>query len=167
MVKMSQFDGVGIALPPGPSFVGGTHLVIMENTLPRYEAKALELIARLTDPQVQRQLCEITGLLPGRAQMLQMEPFSTDPFFQISIIALQRGRSFPRLSLWGMIEERLVGIYADLWEKIMTNPDLPPEVITDMITRQLNALAQRLNPVLDQSSTGSIMPDQSSGRSRR
>lgn len=142
-----QRTHIGMALPPGPAFIGGSHLVIMDHTPPRQEARALELILRLTDTTILQDLCIMTGMLPARLSVLDKPPFSTDPFYRVMVEALRRGRSLPTLSLWGTIEERLIDSCAYIWSQIMANPAADVEAI---VTTEFNVLARRINPMLGQ-----------------
>ena len=55
---------LGIALPPGPSFVGGMNLVVWQHT--RDEQECIELIRHLVAPQAQIEYCPLIGLMPAR-----------------------------------------------------------------------------------------------------
>jgi multiple sugar transport system substrate-binding protein len=144
-ITPEQRTKIGMALPPGPSFVGGSHLVIMDHTPPRQEARALEIITRLIEPQVQHDLCVMTGMLPARRAVLEQPPFATDPCYRVFVEALNQGRSLPTLSLWGTIEERLIDSCTHLWAQIMANPTVDIEAI---VTEEFNLLARRINPML-------------------
>ena len=60
---------VGVALLPGPSYVGGSNLVVWKHTA--HEEAALELVRFLTSPTAEMTAHRATGLLPARRDLLQ------------------------------------------------------------------------------------------------
>jgi multiple sugar transport system substrate-binding protein len=136
-------DQLGVALPPGPAFVGGSHLVTWKHT--RNREAALELIHFLSQPSVQVVHGQQIGLLPARVEALAMVPFATDPFWQVAVRGLKTGRSFPMTRSWGLMEDRLTTELSRLWGEILTTPDLNLDVA---IARRFGPLAQRLELVL-------------------
>ncbi|MGB8644227.1 MAG: extracellular solute-binding protein [Anaerolineae bacterium] len=137
---------LGVALPPGPSFVGGSHLIIWKHSTKHQEA--FKLIQFLTQPQAQVQHSQSIGLMPARLDTLISPPFSTQPLWQLAATALRSGRSFPVARSWGLMEDRLTSVFASLWNDILENPDLDLDVA---LVKRLEPLAQRLDLVLGQS----------------
>ncbi len=138
-------EQIGVALPPGPSFVGGSHLVIWKHST-RY-AEALELVQFLTQTSVQVTHSQNVGLLPSRLDALAAPPFSTDPLWQLATRGLKSGRSFPVTRSWGLMEDRLTTALAKLWSEVLADPELDLE---RAIARRLEPLAKRLDLVLGQ-----------------
>jgi multiple sugar transport system substrate-binding protein len=136
-------EELGVALPPGPSFVGGSHLVMWKHS--RQPEAALELIHFLAQPEVQAVHSEHVGLLPARVEALALPPFATDPFWQMAIRGLKTGRSFPVTRSWGLMEDRLTTELSRIWEAVLADPGLDLEAA---IARRFAPLAQRLDLVL-------------------
>ena len=138
-------DQLGVALPPGPPYVGGSNLVIWKHT--RQRDVALRLIHSLTNPDVQASFCHQVGLLPTRLEALQRPPFSTDPRYQVLAHAAQSGRSYPALLRWGLIEENLSHTLMQIWSDLAANPRSDLDVL---FSQRINPLAKRLNNLLAQ-----------------
>ena len=134
---------IGIALPPGPSFVGGTNLIVWKHA--RYEAECIELICHLIEPQAQIQFCNVTGLLPVRMEALADPFYNNDPFNRVLVEALQNGRIPTQFMLWGMVEDKLSTSFAQVWADIFTRPGGNLEAI---LARNLEGLARRLDIML-------------------
>lgn len=137
---------IGAALPPGPAFVGGSHLVIWKHTA-KHEA-ALELVQFLMQPHAQITHSQNVGLLPSRLDALASPAFSTNPIYQVDIRGLQTGHSFPGTRSWGLMEDRLTNELSGLWEQALSNPELDLDAA---IAKRMVPLATRLDLVLGQS----------------
>jgi multiple sugar transport system substrate-binding protein len=138
-------DRVGVALPPGPSFVGGSFLVVWKHT--RQPEAALRLVQFLTQIPAQVTYPQRLGLLPIRLDALEAPPFSTDPLWQMAITGNRTGRSFPVTRSWGLMEDRLTRELSALWGDVLANPALDLEAA---ISKRLEPLAMRLDLVLGQ-----------------
>jgi multiple sugar transport system substrate-binding protein len=141
------FANLGVAVPPGPSFVGGSNLIIWRHIAPRLEKKALALIELLTSPEIQHEYNLLAGTLPPRLEAWDRPPFSTDPYYQVFAEALQRGRSLPTISLWGTIEENLFNAFASIWDRLQENPN---QSVESVVLELLEPLAARLDRTLGQ-----------------
>jgi multiple sugar transport system substrate-binding protein len=129
-----------VAQMPGPSFVGGSNLVIWKYS--RQAEAALQLTRFLTRPDIQFRLVRLIGLLPVRIEVLNTPPFSSETYWQIAAQALLSGRTFPSIRLWGVIEDRLaVGMDA-VWKDVLAHPGADPQ---DALVRFLAPLCQRLD----------------------
>ncbi len=137
---------LGVGLPPGPTFVGGSHLVVWKHST-QYE-HALKLIQFLMQPAAQVTHSQNVGLLPSRLDALAAPPFSTNPLWQLAARALKTGRSFPVTRAWGLMEDRLTTALHALWSEVLANPDLDLDAA---IAKHLEPLARRLDLVLGQS----------------
>jgi multiple sugar transport system substrate-binding protein len=131
------------ALPPGVPYIGGSHLVIWKHT--RQVEPALTLTRYLTDLDAQARLVWASGLFPARLDVLEREPFHSDPFYQMAGEGLKTGRAFPALSLWGLVENKLVEAFATIWADIFAAPEA---VIHAIVDEHLTRTAQRLNSTL-------------------
>jgi multiple sugar transport system substrate-binding protein len=138
-----QESKIGIALPPGPSFVGGTNLIIWQHA--RYEAECIELIRHLVSPQAQLEVCPPSGLLPVRMEAL-VDPFYTnDPHNRVLVEALQKGRIPTPFALWGMVEDKLSTSFAQVWSDIYAHPGGRLE---EILAKHLEGLARKLDIML-------------------
>ena len=138
-------DQVGVALPPGPSFVGGSYLVLWKHT--RQTEAAFQLIRFLTRTPAQVTYPQRLGLLPARLDALEAPPFSTDPLWQLAIAGSRTGRSVPITRSWGLMEDRLTRELNALWVDVLADPALDLEAA---IGKRLEPLAMRLDLVLGQ-----------------
>lgn len=136
---------LGVGLPPGPSFVGGSHLVAWKHSAKR--DLAVQLIRFLMQPDVQVTHSQNIGLLPARLDALAAPPFSTDPLWQVATKGLRTGRSFYVTRSWGLMEDRLKNEFGALWAETLANPDLD---LDRAIEKRLDLLAKRLDLVLGQ-----------------
>jgi len=136
---------LGVALPPGPSFVGGSNLIIWNHT--RQPAAALRLIHFLTQPAAQVIYSQRMGLLPARLDALAGPPFAGDPLWQQTIQGVRTGRSFPVIRAWGLLEYRLTATLGTLWAETLANPSLDLDAA---LAQHLQTLAQRIDPILGQ-----------------
>lgn len=137
---------MGVGLPPGPSFVGGSHLVIWKHST-RVDL-ALKLIRFLMRPAAQVSHSQSIGLLPSRLDALASPPFSSDSLWQVAARGLKSGRSFHVTRAWGLMEDRLTTAFGTLWMELLSNPDLD---LPSAIGKRMDLLAKRLDLVLGQS----------------
>lgn len=138
---------LGLAIPLGCSYIGGSSLIIWERT--DHPADALELIAHLTSREFQTIFPKTIGLLPGRLDSLESFPLPNPSLYPIVMQALKTGRSLPNLGLWGLIEDRLAYAIPKLWDDILASPQPDLEALYD---KHISPLTNRLNITLSQSS---------------
>jgi multiple sugar transport system substrate-binding protein len=129
---------LGMTVPPGIPFVGGTHLVCWKHCKNRQAA--VKLIRFLTDQRVQSTFGQHAGLLPARLDVLSNPPFADDPFYQLVTAGLKRGRFIPAHRLWGLVEDKLNEAFGRVWSVVLSQPQLDLEQI----------LADHLDPVAHQ-----------------
>lgn len=144
-MKPELFKRIQIALPPGPAYIGGSHLAILSHTAPRDEAIALELIDWLLSVENQTWLTQF-GTLPVRLDALSEFPYEDNRFLHGFTAALHASRSLPSVSRWSIIEERLGDALSDVW-KLVQAGDKPINQIIDSYMPRMN---RRLNLTLDQ-----------------
>jgi multiple sugar transport system substrate-binding protein len=136
---------VGVALPPGPSFVGGTLLIIWQHIQREQEQAAVDLIRSLvTDPAWLDFYLHI-GNLPARLDLLAQPVFADDPHYRVLLQSLRLGRTHARLPLWGVVEDRLKKVLAQIWDDIRADPDQDK---AGLISRYIGPLAQQLEATL-------------------
>lgn len=135
----------GVATPFGVPFVGASNLVIWKHT--PHTGLALELVKFLTSRTVQSKYAPTTGLLPVRQDVLSEPPFTNQPVYQTMEQGLKTGRSFPSLPLWGLVEDKLSLVLAEVWKDVLSskNPDIPT-----ILKNRIDPLAQRLEVTLAQ-----------------
>jgi multiple sugar transport system substrate-binding protein len=133
---------LGISLPPGPPFVGGSVLVVWDHT--RLAQEALELVRFLCTPNIQTQLSSRTGLLPVRIESWA-ETMPQSQHYQILNNALTLGRPMPMVRLWGMIEEKLTKAFIQVQTTLDENPGADVE---KTLRLYLTPLADRLTDVM-------------------
>ena len=134
---------VGIALPPGPSFVGGMQLVIWHHA--RYVQECIELIRYLVTPEAQSAYCPVLGMLPTRLETLAERFYAADPHYKVLVEALQKGRVATDFPLWGLVEDKLSACLVQIWADIFKWPD---DSLDTILERHLDALARRLEITL-------------------
>jgi multiple sugar transport system substrate-binding protein len=137
-------ENIGVALPPGPPFVGGSNLVIWtdaENT-----NEALDLIEYLTSFEVQQKICRTTGLMPVRKNVLAEEPYSTSPHYRVFSEALNLGRPLPMIAFWGPLEEALLKAFGNIWKDIKRCQDCSN--IEETVLYHIEPVARRFDKLL-------------------
>jgi multiple sugar transport system substrate-binding protein len=132
---------LGIALPPGPPFVGGLNLVIWQHIHSSLARAAVELVQYLVTEQIQVEYSQLAGFLPARPDLLAQPPFSTDPYYQVLAEALKHGRAHTAIACWGLVEERLTVALNGIWAEIRRQPDRDLDAL---MAQYLEPLARRL-----------------------
>jgi multiple sugar transport system substrate-binding protein len=140
-----DFDNLGAALPPGPPFVGGSNLVVWRRDNQENSEAALSWVAHLVSPEVQRRICEASGLLPVLSEMPTGPLYESTPHYQMFKLALEKGRPMPRISRWGALEEALVKAVGNIWSDLKEDPRL--EVDTTVL-QYLTPVANRFDEIL-------------------
>jgi multiple sugar transport system substrate-binding protein len=136
---------IGVALPPGPSFVGGTELIVWKHVPYDRQQLAIELVRHLVTSPALQDYYYMTGLLPARRALLAEPPFSTDPHYQKIIEALTSGRTHSRITMWGLVEDRLATLFAQIWSEVRADPT---QDIAALVERNVVPLAQRLEATM-------------------
>lgn len=139
MRNLPSYTDIGLALPPGPAYVGGSNLVIWQHSDRQQEA--VELVSFLTSEQMQLDYCQRASHLPVRLDALNGPPFSTDPRLQVLTKAVKTGRTYPTFPKFGLVESKLSDVFINLWNIIL---DYPAQSLDDLITPYIQALGRRL-----------------------
>jgi multiple sugar transport system substrate-binding protein len=113
---------IGVALAPGPTYVGGSSLVIWRHS--RYQDQAVELIRHLTTSVIQLQFALLTGWMPARSNVLHDVHFTKTPNLRIFSQSILLGRTYSDLHPGGLIEELLSAVIVNVWAKIIANPGI-------------------------------------------
>jgi multiple sugar transport system substrate-binding protein len=137
-------DRVGVTLIPGPSFVGGTVMVIYDHC--REAAPALDFLEFIAQPDIQLQYARVMYQLPPRHSTWKLPEVKSDPFLQTLYQALSQGRSYPAAPLWGIVEQKLLSAVAATWDTILRQekPD-----VEAAIEAHIGSLAERLELTLN------------------
>lgn len=137
--NLPNYADIGLALPPGPAYVGGSNLVIWQHS--DRQQDALELVGFLTSKQIQLDYCQRASYLPVRLDALNEPPFSTDPQLQVLTKAVKTGRAYPTFPKLGLVESKLSDAFLNLWNIIL---DDPAQNLEDLVTPYIQALGRRL-----------------------
>jgi multiple sugar transport system substrate-binding protein len=141
LLPPEQHERIGIALPPGPSFVGGSSLIVWKHT--RHDREAVNLVHFLLSADAQREYCQRTGYLPVRKDVLIEPPFSTDRRFRVFALALSTGKPFSVVKSGGLLESRMATTLAKILGEIAAGAE-----IDSCVTTNLEQLAHRLDVTL-------------------
>ena len=144
-VAAQMIDRLGVALPPGPSFVGGTNLVIWQHESHQDIQTAFELIQYLIDSPDYTRLCLKSDFLPARIAALCDPLLTDDPHYSVLVKALQTGRSHSSAHLWVLLAERLGNAIAAIWNVLRENPN---ENVEKLVAKQTGVVASRLEQAL-------------------
>jgi multiple sugar transport system substrate-binding protein len=136
---------IGVSLLPGPSFVGGTNLVIWKHVPYDHSQGVTELVRYLVTSPALLDFYHQSGLLPAQRDLLAQPPFNTDPHYQKIIEALEAGRTHSRITAWGPVEDRLITTLAHLWDEMRADP---AQDLAALVERDIVPLAQRLDAIL-------------------
>jgi multiple sugar transport system substrate-binding protein len=139
-------DNLGVALPPGPAFVGGSNLAIWTNTIDKVAGQ--ELLYFLLDPQAVTAICKLSGLSPARIETLNAEEIAARPFSELMNRAKLTGRTLSNHKFSSMVEDKLRFTLGSIWEKVFAQPAADPY---DLVAEALPLLKTRLEVVIQES----------------
>ncbi len=134
---------LGVALPPGPPYVGGSSLVIWKHA--RRELQAVQLVQFLLSQQAQLDYCRVSGDLPVRRDTLSQPPFIDHPVYSVFVKAIEHGRIFPVFRMSGLVEERLASALGQVWAELVNNPSAN---LDEVLERLLKSAAARITNLL-------------------
>ncbi len=122
-------ENLGLAIPLGCPYVGGSLLVLWKES--DYPSDAVELIAHLTSAEFQRAFAAVSPLLPAHKDVLEAFPLPDPAYYSLVKKALTIGRATPTISLWGMIEDRLVTALVNAIAAMFDNPEADLDALID------------------------------------
>jgi multiple sugar transport system substrate-binding protein len=125
------------ALMPGIPFVGGSNLVIWNHS--RQQLAAIKLIQFLHTEEAAKLLYPWFGL-PINESGWSTPPFDSE-IYQVFKASIQKGRGFPTVQLWGLVEKRLTDVLTDIWGEVLREPEQRLDAIVET---HLNNLGRRL-----------------------
>ncbi len=137
--SLEVLDNLGVALAPGPAFVGGSNLVVLENTTDR--DAAWDLLLFLSEPDSVLAMFKLTGLAPARLNLLNSREVLNRAFGPILNQAMETGRSLPNHSFSGMVEDNLHYAFGLIWAELLKSPNKNPH---DVLVKYLFPLKERL-----------------------
>jgi multiple sugar transport system substrate-binding protein len=145
MVKPALREQIGVAMPVGVPFLGGSHLVMWKHS--HQHDAVMKLIHFLTETPAQVIYNQRIGLLPAVIEAFASPPFQTDRLWKRVVEGLKGGHTFSVTRSWGLMEDRLSTEFAALWGEVLSSPELDVDAA---IARRLEPLARRLELVLGQ-----------------
>lgn len=136
---LQVLEHLGVALPPGPAFVGGSNLVVW-NSAPDKSA-AWNLLLFLTEPDSALAMFKLTGLAPARLSQLNSRDVLQRAYGPLLNQAMETGRSLPNHRFSGMVEDNLHYAFGLVWSDVLKSPGADPR---EILTRHLVPLKERL-----------------------
>ncbi len=136
---------LGIALPPGHAYCGGTHFVVWKHNI--YQEAAFDFISFLTSVQVQSELSGSFFNVPARLEAIQASPYADDPNYQMIVKAVHTGRSYSASKLWNIVEDRLSRVLDQMWPEYFETQGVDASAF---LSARLEPLAKRINITLEE-----------------
>jgi multiple sugar transport system substrate-binding protein len=133
---------LGISPMPGPSFVGGTNLIIWK--LCQFEREAVQLVESLISPQIQSYMAHYTSAFPA-TRLAMTTLVQSKEHAKPVVYAIETGRSLPATPLWGLTEQRITEAFNRIWQQLRETPDTN---IPELLSKQLPVLTRRLDTIL-------------------
>jgi multiple sugar transport system substrate-binding protein len=113
---------IGATLAPGPTYVGGSSLVVWRHS--RQPEQAVGLIQHLTTSVIQLQFALLSGSMPARSYVLNDTHFTKTPNLRVFVDSIAQGRTYSGLRFGGLLEELLSAAICNVWEKIIADPGI-------------------------------------------
>lgn len=132
-------DHLGVALPPGPAFVGGSNLVVWANTIDKQAA--WDFLLFLSEPDSVIDMYKVSGLAPAKLSLLNSREVLNRAFGPILNRAMETGRSLPNYRFSGMVEDNLHYAFGLVWMDVLKSPEKNPR---EILVRYLTPLKERL-----------------------
>jgi multiple sugar transport system substrate-binding protein len=130
---------LGVAVPPGPSFVGGTNLGIWAHAGQASVQTSLHLMEYLLNSPAYTRLCLDSDFIPPSLPALADERLAGDPHYGVLVSALRSGRTHASAHLWVLLAERLGAAMNNLWFKLRQNPELDTQAEVRKLTESVAA----------------------------
>jgi len=143
--SLEVLDNLGVALAPGPAWVGGSNLVVLDTTIDR-EA-AWNLLLFLSEPDSVLTMYKLTGLAPAKLNLLNSREVLKRAFGPIFNQAMETGRSPKNHRFSGLIEDNLRYAFGLVWTDLLKSPNKNPR---EILVKYLVPLKQRLELAIKQ-----------------
>ncbi len=134
---------LAIARLSGPTFTGGSNLIVWQNSL--HVRAALEFVKYLTSDNVARIVARESSYIPARWTSASKTPEFQTPAYQLFAQAVEKGRSYPNLPLWGAVEDLLSNALTRIWDGFFANPEVDLKQLVSQTFIQVNS---QLDPIL-------------------
>ncbi len=132
-------ENLGVALAPGPAYVGGSNLVIWTNS--ENKDAAAKLMLFMSEPESVITMAGVTGLAPARRSLLNSPEVVARDFGEVMNKAIETGRALPNQMFSAMLEDKLRYAFGNIWVDVMKSPDGD---LREMIAGHLLPLKERL-----------------------
>ena len=143
-LKAAQQNWAWASLPQ-PCFVGGSNLVLWKHS--RNKSAALKLLTYLVETQTLLRSSPAMATLPPRISALQSPAYTQDPMLKVMGDAIQGGRTYPPLKLWGLVEDKIVAGLLNIGTQVLSNP---PEKIEQIVADGVGDICYRVDLILSQ-----------------
>lgn len=133
----------GVAQAPGAAYVGGASFVIWQYSL--RDQESFELVRFLSSQPTRIPASPHSLELPTRREALNIPTVENNVYQRTFLDAMQVGRSFPSMRLWGSVEDKLIAEIPNIWADLFADPG---QDLDECLHRHIDPLAKRLNTVL-------------------
>jgi multiple sugar transport system substrate-binding protein len=135
-------DNLGVALAPGPAFVGGSNLVVWANHADAQPA--WELLKFLSEPDSVSTMCALIGLAPAKLSLLHAQGAGS-AFDAILNRAMETGRAPSNHRFSSIVEDNLHYAFGLVWADMLKFPDKNPR---DSLRNYILPLKARLEATM-------------------
>ncbi|MGC1378060.1 MAG: extracellular solute-binding protein [Anaerolineales bacterium] len=141
--NLEVLDNLGVALAPGPAWVGGSNLAVLESA--RDRETAWDLLLFLAEPNSVLTMFKLTGLAPAKLSLLNSREVLQRAFGPILNRAMETGRSPQNHRFSGMIEDNLHYAFGLVWAEMLKSPNKNPR---EILVNYLVPLKERLEAAM-------------------
>ena len=141
--NLEVLDNLGVALAPGPAWVGGSNLAVLESA--RDRETAWDLLLFLAEPDSVLTMFKLTGLAPAKLSLLNSREVLQRAFGPILNRAMETGRSPQNHRFSGMIEDNLHYAFGLVWAEMLKSPNKNPR---EILVNYLVPLKERLEAAM-------------------
>lgn len=141
--NLEVLNNLGVALPPGPAFVGGSNLVVWANTTDKQAA--WDFLMFLSEADSVLSMFNLTGLAPAKLSLLNSRDVLNRAFGPILNRAMETGRSLPNYRFSGIVEDNLHYAFGLIWLEVLKSPQRNPR---EILVKYLIPLKARLETAM-------------------
>ena len=141
--NLEVLDNLGVALAPGPAWVGGSNLAVLESA--RDRETAWDLLLFLAEPDSVLTMFKLTWLAPAKLSLLNSREVLQRAFGPILNRAMETGRSPQNHRFSGMIEDNLHYAFGLVWAEMLKSPNKNPR---EILVNYLVPLKERLEAAM-------------------
>lgn len=137
---------IGLALPPGPPFLGGSLLGIWQETRVPNEI-LIAVLARMVHPDTLLRITRIPGTpLPAQPDpLIERVANLPQPDLEIMRTGMYYSNTFPSFSLLGVIEDRLTDTLGKIWAEIMNCPEDIESIVRSHLRHAYSAIRRAIS----------------------